>query len=227
MQPSDKPTALLLKLWPWIEANKTRLIVGGAIVVIVVFLISFFTWQRGQTEIAAGKAYTELAFSVPDTASPAEWAGAYQNIEDEYPGTLAAQRAELQSAGALFVAGKYADAQARFQQYLDTYPDGKSSGAAALGVAASLEAQGKLEQAIGTYQRVIDGFSDVVAANTAKIALARIAEAQGRFNDALNFYESIGRFNPGTPVASEASMLALELRTKMAVAVTRPAAAKP
>jgi len=225
MQPPDTPTAFLLKSWPWIEANKIRLIVFGGIILVAVFLYYFFSWQREQREIVAGQAFTQLALSVPVNASTAQWADAYLKIADEYPGTPAGRRAWLQGAAALFAAGRFTDAQAQFQKFLDAHPDGVFSASAALGVAASLEASGRLDLAVGAYQRVVNGFSDVVAANAAKFALARIAERQGRFTDTLNFYESIARANPGTPIASEAAMRAVELRTKLPPA--KPAASKP
>lgn len=225
MQPQDTPTAFLFKLWPWIEANKNRLIVGGGIVTIAVVLVSYLSWQRGQTEIAASMAFTQLALSMPANASTGQWADSYSKIARQYPDTLAGQRAWLQGAAALFAAGKFADAQTQFQKFLDAHPDGAFSALAALGVAASLEALGRLDSAVGAYQRVINGFSDAVAANAAKFALARIDEQQGKFTDALNAYEALARSNPGNPLASEAAMHAMELRAKLAAA--KPAAGAP
>ncbi len=215
----------MFKLWPWIEANKIRLMVGGGIVVVAVVLLCFLHWQAGQKEITAGVALTQLTLSNPDNASASQLGDAYLKIADEYPGTLAGRRAWLQGAAALFAAGRFADAQAQFQKFLDAHPDGGFSASAALGVAASLEALGKSDLAVGAYQRVVNGFSDVVAANIAKFALAGIDERQGKFTDALNVYESIARSSPGSVSASEAGMRAMELRTKLASATS--AAGKP
>lgn len=225
MQSQDAPTAFLFKLWPWIEANKNRVIVGTGIIVVAVFLYSFFSWQREQNEIAAGSALTQLALSMPSASSAGELADAYLKIAGEYPGTLAGRRAWLQGAAALFAAGRFADAQAQFQKFLDVHPDGDFSASAALGVAASLEALGKLDLATGAYQRIVNGFSDAVAANTAKFALARIEEQQGKFTDAMTLYENIARSAPGSVLASKAEMHAMELQTK-SVSVM-PAAGKP
>jgi predicted negative regulator of RcsB-dependent stress response len=214
MQSKDATTAFLFKLWPWIEANKKRVIIGTGISAAAIFLFSFFSWQHEQNEIAAGRALTQLAVSIPSNASADQMAGAYLKIAGDYPGTPGGRRAWLQGAAALFAAGKFADAQAQFQKYLDAHPDGDFSASAALGVAASLEALGKLDLAIGAYQRVVKGFSDVVVVNTAKFALARIAEQQGKFTDALNFYENITRSAPGSVLAQEAGMRAMELKTK-------------
>ena len=51
--------AYLYKLWPWVEANKNRLIGAGIIAVIAGFIISFYFWRQNQNEIAAGEALTE------------------------------------------------------------------------------------------------------------------------------------------------------------------------
>jgi len=220
MQPQDASTAFLFKLWPWIEANKTRVIIGTGIIIVTIFLYSFFAWQREQKEVTAGRALTQLSLSNPASAGAGQLADAYLKIADEYPDTLGGRRAWLQGAATLFAAGRYADAQAQFQKFLDAHPDGDFSASAALGVAASLEAGGKLDLAVGAYQRVLNGFSDVVAVNMAKFALARIDERQGKFTDALDVYESIARSSPGSTAASEAGMRAVELRTKLASATS-------
>ena len=225
MQPADTPTAFLFRLWPWVEANKTRLIVIGGIVIVAVFVITYFSWQREQDEIAAGEAFTQLALTLPINATTAEWADAYMKIANEHPDTLAGRRAWMQGAAALFSLGKYTDAQAQFQKFLDAHPDGEFSASAALGVATCLEALGKPDSAVGAYQRVINGFPEATAATTARFALARIAEQQGRFTDALNFYGNIARSFPGSPLAQQAQMRAVMLNTKLASA--KPAASNP
>ena len=227
MQSQDAPAAVLFKLWPWIEANKTRVIVGAGVITVAIFLYSFVSWRGEQKEISAGQAMTGMALTLPPNASPSQWADAYFKIAGEYPDTRAGRRAALQGAAALFAANRFADAQAQFQKYLDAHPDGVFSASAALGVAASLEALGKSDSAASAYQQVLSGFSsDIVAVNTAKFALARIDGRLGKVADALNFYESIVRNNPGSPIAQEAALRAMELRTKTTPA-TAAEAEKP
>ena len=226
MQSQDAPTAVLFKLWPWIEANKTRVIVGAGIIAVAIFLYSFVSWRGEQKEINAGQAMTGMALTLPPDANASQWADAYFKVAGEYPETLAGRRAWLQGAAALFAAGRFPDAQAQFQKFLDVHPDGQFSAPAALGVAASLEAVGKLDSAASAYQQVLSGFSsDMVVVNSAKFALARIDGQQGKITDAVNLYESIVRNNPGAPIAQEAALRAMELRTKMATATA--AAGKP
>jgi predicted negative regulator of RcsB-dependent stress response len=226
MQPQDTPTAFLIKFWPWIEANRNRLIIGSVIVIAAIFLYSFYAYQQEQKKTIAGQAFSQLALTLPSDAGASQWAESYLKVAGDYPDTLAGRRAWLQGAAALFAGGKYADAQAQFQKYFDAHPDGEFSASAALGVAASLEALGKLDLAFGAYQRVVNGFpSDAAAVNAAKFALARISGGQGKLNDALGFYDSLIRSNPRSPVAQEAAMSAMELRTKLAPA--QPAAVAP
>src|SRR5271170_2291882 len=135
MQAQDATTIFLLKLWPRIEANKNRILIVVAIVAAVLAAIWIFYAQRGQNEIAAGEALTQV--TVSQTATPE----AYLKIASDHPNTTAGQRALLQGAGMLFVSGQYADAQAQFQKFLDEHPDSEFFPQAELGIATSLAAQ--------------------------------------------------------------------------------------
>ena len=218
MQAQDTTTLYLLKLWPWVEANKNRLIAGTAIVLLAIFVYSFFSWQGKQKEIAAGQALTQVLLSSGGPSS-----AAFLKIAEQHPGTVAGQRALLQGAAALFDAGKYGDAQTQFQKYLDAHADSEFSGQAALGLATSLDAQGKTDLAVGAYQRVISSASDVMVVSAAKFGLARIEEAQGRLNDAMVLYQDIARANPSGSLGSEATMRLMELRSKMPATAPAPA----
>ncbi len=222
MQAQDATTLFLLKLWPWVEANKNRLIAGAAFAAIAIFIIWFVACQRESKEIAAGQALTQVVLS---SGAPA--AEAYLKIATQDPGTAAGQRALLQGAAALFGAGKFADAQAQFQKYLDAHRDSEFSGQAALGVAASLDAQGKTDLAVSAYQRVINSAYDAPLVSAAKFGLARIDESQGRLNDALVLYQDVASANPSTSLGSEAAMRLMELRSKLPVATPAKIPAAP
>ncbi|HSY74053.1 MAG TPA: tetratricopeptide repeat protein, partial [Dongiaceae bacterium] len=190
MQSQDATTLFLFKLWPWVEANKNKLIAGAGIIAVVACVLYYLSSQREQKEIDAGKALTQTMVSA--TAVQPE---AYLKIANENPGTGAAQRALIQGAAALFETGRFADAQAQFQKFLDIYPDNDLAAQATLGVAASLDAQGKLDLAVGAYQRAVNT-SDAATVNAAKFAMARIDEQQGKSTEALNFYTEVARANP-------------------------------
>jgi len=220
MQAQDT-TVFLLKLWPWVEANKNRLIAGTVAIVVAAFVISFFFYQSAQREIAAGVALTRLA--VTPGGPTAE---AFFRVATDYAGTVAGQRAQLQGAAELFDSGRYAEAQAEFQKFLDSHPDNQFSDQAALGVAACLEAQGKPE-AVSAYQQVADSSGNTAIVCAAKFALGRIEEAQGKFNEALNFYQDVARLDIGTSLGSEAEQRATELRSKLPASASTPAPTAP
>ncbi|MGA2853292.1 MAG: tetratricopeptide repeat protein [Verrucomicrobiota bacterium] len=217
MQVQDTTTLFFLKWWPWVEANKNRLIAGGAIAAAAVFVIWFMVCQRESNEIAAGRALTQVTIS-----SRGPLADAYLNVARQHPGTVAGQRALLQGAAALFDAGKFPDAQTQFQKFLDAHPVSEFSGQAALGVAASMDAQGKTDQAVGAYQRVINSSSDATVVSAAKFGLARIEESQGKFNDAIVLYQDVARANPNGSLGSEAAMRSMELRSKLPATPAAP-----
>jgi predicted negative regulator of RcsB-dependent stress response len=222
MQAQDTTTLFLLKLWPWVETNRNRLIGGAVIAVLAIFIVWFVACQREAKEIAAGQALTQVAIS-----SSGPLADAYLQIAGQHPDTAAGQRALLQGASSLFDAGKFTDAQAQFQKYLDEHPDGEFSGQATLGVAASLDAQGKTDLAVGAYQRVINSSSDTAIVSAAKFGLARIEESQGRPNDAFVLYQDVASADPSGSLGSEADMRLIELRNKLPAAASSQTPAFP
>jgi TolA-binding protein len=227
MELQDAPATYLFKLWPWFEANRIRIIWGGGVVVVAAGLISFYSWQRDQKEIAAGKALTQMMSSIPRNATASQQADLYLKISTDYHNTSGGQRALLQGAVMLFAAGRYADAQAQFQKFLDAYPGGYFAAQAALGVATSLDAQGEADLAAGVYQRIINTYSDAVAVDSARFALAQIDERQGKLAEAANLYEAIVHYNPNGSLGSEAGLRLMELKMKQQSASPAPAPTAP
>jgi len=175
MQTNDAPAELLIKLWPWLEANQKRLI---AIIVALLALwgVYFFvTTQHEQKEIAAGQALTQLLMAPVAGANVSQIADSFAQLAAKYSGTAAGQRAQLQAATAMFSAGRYADAQVQFKIFLAAAPDGPLAATAQLGIAASLEAQNKPE-ATAAYQQVVSKFPGAPAAESAKQALSRLVK---------------------------------------------------
>lgn len=211
----------MFKLWPWLEANKNRLIGAALAVAAAAALYSFLSWRHDQTEINAGQALTQLMVSPPSGATVEQSADAFAQVAANYAGTMAAQRAQLQAAADYFSAGRYADAQVQFQKALAANSTGALGATAALGGASSLEAQGKLDDAANAYRQVVSQFADEAAALPAKFALGRIAEQQGKYTEATSFYQELARNNLAGSLASEAAMRALEIKSKL------PAAPKP
>jgi len=227
MELQDAPAAYFFKLWPRIEANWIRIALGGGVVVVAAVLISYYSWQRDQQQIAAGKALTQFMMSAPRSGSGSQPADLFLKIAGDYQGTSAGQRAWLQGGTMLFAAGRYADAQTQFQKFLDAHPDSFFAAQAALGVATSLDAQGKTDLAAGAYQRVINTSSDAMVTSSAKFALAQIDERQGKLTEAMNLYEDVVRNNPNGSLGSEAGLRAMELKMKLPSAPPSTAPAAP
>ena len=226
MQTQDAPAEIIFKLWPWLEANKNRLIGAGVGVLVLWGVYYFVTSQQAQKEVDAGQALTALLVS-PKGGATGQTADDFTKLAAQYPGTAAGQRALLQGAAALFGAGRYADAQAQFQKYLDTSATGPLAATAALGVAASLEAQNKLDAAVAAYQRVASGFASSSSAQPAEFALGRIAEQQNKLTEAVSHYEKIARAGSGGSLAQEAGQRAFELKAKTAPAAAPKATVTP
>jgi predicted negative regulator of RcsB-dependent stress response len=225
MEAQDTSGLFLFKLWPWIETNKNRIFVGAVIIVAATFIFSFVAWERGQKEIAASDALTQLTISVQPSTTASQLADMYLRVASDHPGTLAGRRAQLQGAATLFATGQFAAAQAQFQKFLDAYPESSFSASAALGVAASLDAQDKSDLAVTAYQQVINNYSDAASVMAAKFAFARIDEQQGKLNEALNNYQDVARVGANTSLAMEAGIRAVEIKNRLASA--KPVLAKP
>jgi len=217
MQTQDAPAEFLFKLWPWLEANKNRLIGVIAAVIVASGVYYFISSQREQKEIDAGRALTQLLVMPPSGANPGQVADSLAQFAVKFSGTAAAQRAQLQAAAALFGGGRYADAQVQFQKFLDTTSGGPLAAEAQLGVGASLEAQNKLDLAAAAYQKVASGFSGTPSALPALCALGRIAEQQGKLAEAENSYEAAARVGQaGGTLAHDADIRAAEIKAKLA-----------
>lgn len=211
MSTQDDASVFLLKLWPRIEANKNRIIVGIVVVAIVIFVGWVFAVQNQQKQIEAGEKLTQL------TVTPNATPEAYLKIADDAAGTQGGERALLQAAAMLFASGHFPEAQAQFQKFLDNNPNSELAASAALGVAASLAAQNKADLAVAAYQRVLRNYSDANSINIAKMGLAQIDEAQGRYNNAMIDLQDIVQQSLMPSLRQEAGMQLVDLKNKIAV----------
>jgi predicted negative regulator of RcsB-dependent stress response len=215
MQTQDVSADFLLKFWPWLEANRNRLIAIGAAVLVVLFVLYYVNTSRQEKALAAGQAYTTFQLDQPRTVQSQQVADGYLNIAREYSGTMAGQRAQLQAAITLFDAGKYADAQKQFENFLSAYADSSLVAPAQTGVAASLEAQGKLDQAATHYQTIATSFPNSTAAIDAKFSSGRVLQLQGKLNEALTFYQDVARSPLAGSLASVAQRRAAEIQARI------------
>ena len=216
MESNDAAATFMLKLWPWIEANKNRLLTGTAIVLVIVIGVSLYFWRRDQNQISAGDAMTQNMIALQPNSTPASVSQGYLDVANDYSGTPAGERALLQAATSFFTQGKYTDAQGYFQSYLDTHADGQFSGIAALGVAKCLEAEGKINDAIGAYNKVINQFSsDQQSVLRARFSLAQLNIQQGHYTDAFSQFQTVYQADMYGPLGNEARQYLFELQSKL------------
>lgn len=228
MQTQDAPAELIFKIWPWLEANKKLLIGAGIGAVALSGILFFLSSQREQKAIEAGQAVTALLFSPAGNNNPTQLASSLERLADQYGGTAAGQRAQLQAAAALFEAGSYAEAETQFQKYLVANAGGPLAVIAKLGVAASLEAQNQPDQAAAAYQQVVSTFPASPYVLDAQFALGCIAEQQNKLAEARTHFDNVAHSTLGGSLAQEAGVRANELQAKIAAAAPKPTtSAKP
>jgi len=221
----------MFKLWPWLEANKNRLIGLAVAIVVVAGILYFISEQSQQKEMDAGNALTALMLN--PGGSGAQLAASLEQVADKYAGTMAGQRARVQAASALFETGNYADAEAQFEKYLQDHSSGPFAATAELGVASSLLAQNKLDAAGAAFQRVISLYASSTCVGEADLGLAEIAVQQKKYSEAASDFEQAARASMGTSLAQEAMMREADLKTKIAAAAPKaeaqpvPTAFKP
>jgi len=176
---------LLIKVWPWFEANAKALVI--ALVAVAVFIggACFWSSQKAAQEITAGTALSEIL------ANPATTPDTLLQFSASRSGTLAGARAELQAGLALYAAGKYADAMPVFEKFSQEHAGGELANQGLFGVAACQEALGKLDLAAGTYARVANSPVGDGSPAMAKYSLGRISEQQGKLAEAANYFQAV------------------------------------
>jgi predicted negative regulator of RcsB-dependent stress response len=205
---TEAPTAIQLeRSINWLDANKQKLIRIALVIAVVALAVSYLSWKRGQQEVAASTALSD----VPPGAGAAE---AYLKLAAQYPKTTAAPRAVLTAAGELFAAGKLAEAETQFKRLLEEYSDSPYRVQALLGAAACLDAQGKTAEAVSRYEQIVAQYSKEAVASQAKSALARLYEIQNQPAKALPLYEELQRTEAYGSFGLEANIRRLALLAK-------------
>lgn len=178
-----------LEFLAWLEVNKKRLAIGGAVAVVVCCTLATLQWLRGERERSANAALFELqskAETQDGKGHPS--ASAYEALAVEQAGTRAAARAQLLAAEVLFREGHYDEARKAFEQAANLVGDDSLVAVAAYGSAASLEALGRADEAIQAYQQVVLKHATASVAGQARLAMAAIYEQRGDWAQALRSY---------------------------------------
>src|ERR1041384_2363155 len=180
MQSESTSTDKLYDFLGWAYANRQRLMIALAGLLIVGAIIGISSWHRDQNETAANNAiFLQPSPLAATDKGPAPDPQAFLKIADDYAKTDAGKRAFLFGAAQLFSQSKFSESQAQFEKFLKENPDGPMAAEADLGVAACLEAQGKSSESINRYRDLISRYSSEHVVPQAKISMARILEGQG------------------------------------------------
>ncbi|MFM2083010.1 MAG: Tetratricopeptide repeat-like domain [Verrucomicrobiota bacterium] len=202
----------------WLGKNRNRVIGGGVVIALVALAVSYYFYDKNQTEITASKAISKVQPG-PNAAD------AYLKIATENPGTPAAERATLLAANELFAAGKYPDAQTQFERVATDFPGTQFRDQSALGIAASLAAQGKTADATTRYTDLIQRSPEAAAATQARASLASIYETQGKFTEAIPLYQELARAEAYSSIGLEAGVRLQALLAQHPELLAKPAAA--
>jgi predicted negative regulator of RcsB-dependent stress response len=179
----------------WFHRNRNRVIITAVVIFVIGAIIAIVMWHNDKTEADANAALMALPSTYSGNASRAHpTASTLDQIAKEYPGTPAAEHAELLAASVLFSDGKYSDSEAAFKKFIADHANSPLVAQANLGVAASLEAAGKTQDAVTKYQDVIGHYpNDNYIVNPAKLTLARLLEQQNKPDQALRYYDELMR----------------------------------
>ncbi len=176
----------------WLDANKKRLGLAVGILAVAGFVIAYMIWQNSQRELEANEALSGAQSERTSSKQPdAVSSEAYLKVARDFSGTSAGGRALLMGAVALFVEGKYADAQSQFVKFQPAYPDSPLVPEAIMGIATCLEALGKSADATAKFQEVISRYPKDHNVGRAKMGLALNYENQNKPEQAQKIYTEL------------------------------------
>jgi TolA-binding protein len=203
------------RLWAWLETNKKPALVTTAVAAVAGLIIWFSLWRRGEQQVVAGDALSQVAAAqMEGTSARPDAVDAYLKVAQAYPGTGAGAQALLLAATICFTDTNYDKALEHFERFTREYQGSPLMGQALFGIASCFDTQGKIDQASAAYQKVIAASPNGNVVPDAKMALARLYEAQNKPEKARSLYEEIERSAPFTSLGNEAGMRLEELIAK-------------
>ena len=206
-----------------VAANQHRtqlLTIGGGLLVLLVAVGGFVTWQRNQdTAVSALLAEAMVVYESPVQAptpgspqAPGTYATEKAKLEAALPKFLAAsvaspsstpgRLARLNAAAALVGLGRYDEARTHYEQ-LATGTDLVANGAA-LGKAQALTLAGQYAPAIEALKTLSAQTTTQLPADGVLMELARAYRASGKTDDARKTFNEIVEKHADSPFAAEA-----------------------
>jgi tetratricopeptide (TPR) repeat protein len=202
----------------WLKANLRQVIIGTLIAVVVIITVSMILYNRGQREIRASLALSNIHPPTDLTKErPPGLPEAYLQVAKDYPGTKAAMRAMLDAGQEYFVQGKYKEAEQQFDTLLRNFPESPFRSEVIHAQGRTFEAQGKTNEAIAKYEDVRKNPA-AAGADQAKLDVARLYEGQGKNIEALKLYDELLKFYqfmPYSGIGAEAGMRLVDLTNRI------------
>lgn len=206
-------------------ANSQRLIVIGAIVVLVLGVIGGISYMRSRTANQAGQLLAvamsirdaaivpaptipeaqQAANTYPSTTARDEAAlAAFEEVISQYPDTSAGLTARYQAAGLVLASGQAADAEARFRQIAETAGDDLYGPLARLGVAESLVAQERFDDAVAILTELSADRDASLPVDAVLMQLGRVQVRAGHPDDARAAFRRVVDEFPSSVFAEDA-----------------------
>jgi predicted negative regulator of RcsB-dependent stress response len=180
----------------YVEAHRTTaLFVIGTLVLLLVAILVFRA-LRASRETSAAQAYVQAHALLDDKKYP-EAATAFQQVADGYGSTGYADLALLESANALMMAGRAAEAAVAYQKLLDANPATDYLRQLALvRLGAAQEQSDKAAEAARAYASAVDLPGPY--GEEALVGQARVAETSGDTATAKDLYTRFLQKYPGS-----------------------------
>jgi len=219
----DAFTAQTAETISWAVENRSKLIVAGIVVVIILAAVgggwAYINYRdtQAQSELAlalqkfnapirpAGTPATADVLSYGSTQERDQASNAdFTRIADKYTYTQSSQVARYFAGLTDRDLGKTADAEKALQEVAGSrYP--QIASLAKMALAEVYHNDGKNLDAIDLYKGLIDHPTVTVGKGTAQLALASLYEGMGRTDDARHIYEAMQKEAPASMTAQIAS----------------------
>lgn len=204
-QAQPHPSADWISFLAWLEVNKQRVIWGAGLGLLLIAMVSLYSWYSNEKEATASRELSkvQMPFGAGE-ALPQVTLEGLRKVAKSYAGTKAATRAELEMAAAYYTQGNYADALKQFEGFLRDHPDSPWLNSAYFGIAACLDAEKKNEEALKKYGDFIVRYPNDPLADQARLNQGLIYEQTQKFDKAAELYDRMTKMPGYSSAAREA-----------------------
>src|ERR1700722_9637987 len=117
---STQSTETYIKVMGWLHENKKKLMIGGAVAVLVALVIAVIALQKSAAEAEANAQLLSVPLaSVRDDRMMPTPAEPFLSVAKQHPDTSAGEYALLLGAESLFTDGKFPEAHQEFSKFID------------------------------------------------------------------------------------------------------------